>query len=218
MDRISRLGSYASFLLAAQFAATLLWIIVSWPPEGLAGLTDAMGDSFLAQAMAPFPFAFINLYNASFAATALVVVVIVSEKLPEFPYLTKFGVIAIVIAAALFLASGIIPIVSVPQLVKANDTSAVHAIVGVVTGLVLGATTAAGSGVILMASALLLSGRVPKLLCYICLFDGTMQLFEFAVHPFLILDPLFGTIWSLWVGAILWRDGLAVRRPAPALA
>jgi hypothetical protein len=217
MDRLNRIGAYAAYLLAFQFAATLLWIIVSWPPNGLAGLTDAMGESFLAQVHSPVLFAFVNLYNASFAASALVVVVTISEQLTESPYVTKFGIIAIVIAAALFLASGIIPIVSVPELVKANDTSAIRAIVGVVTGLVLGATTAAGSGVVLMASALLASGRVPKLLCYICLIDGMMQLFEFAVPPFMILDPLLGTIWGVWVGSILWRSGLTVRRTAGAL-
>jgi hypothetical protein len=138
-------------------------------------------------------------------------VIVMSEQLPESPHLTRFGVLAIAIAAAQFLASGIIPIVSIPELVRANDASAVRAIVGVVTGLVLGATTAAGCGVTLIACAMLASGRFPKLLCYLCLVDGMMQMVEFAVPLFLILDPLLGTLWSLWLGSILWRRSPAVR-------
>jgi hypothetical protein len=53
MERLNRIGSYASFLLAVQFAATLLWILASWPPEGLARLTHAMGESFLAESQEP---------------------------------------------------------------------------------------------------------------------------------------------------------------------
>jgi hypothetical protein len=176
----------------------------------------AMADSFLAQAQAPFPFVFVNLYNASFAAPAVVLILVMRQQLPESPFLMQCAIFAIVIASALFVASGIIPIVSIPKLVAANDTSAVNAIVGVTTGLVLGATSAAGAGVLLTSIAALHSGRLPRLLCYLFLIDGLMQLGEFSVPLFLVLDPFLGSIWSLWLGAILWRDGIGVRRPVAA--
>jgi hypothetical protein len=94
--------------------------------------------------------------------------------------------------------------------------SAVNAIVGVTTGLVLGATSAAGAGVVLTSVAALHSGRLPRVLCYLFLIDGLMQLAEFAVPLFLILDPVLGSVWSLWLGAVLWRDGIGVRRPVAA--
>jgi len=216
MDQMHRIGAYAAFALTIQFLATLAWIVVSWPPTGLAGLMGAMADSFLAQAQAPFPFVLLNLYNASFAASAVVLILVMRQQLTESPFLMQLAVIAIVIAAALFLASGIIPVVSVPQLVAAKDTSAVNAIVGVTTGLVLGATSAAGAGVVLTSIASLKSGRLPRVLCYLFLIDGLVQLGEFSTPLFLVLDPFLGSIWSLWLGAILWRDGLTVRRPVAA--
>jgi hypothetical protein len=215
MDRLHRIGAYAAFALTIQFLATLVWVAAAWPPEGLAGLTEAMADSFLIHSQAPFPFALVNLYNASFAASAVVLVTVIREYLTEAPRLMRLAVIAITVAASLFLASGIIPVVSIPHLVRANDSSAVNAIVGVVTGLVLGATSAAGTGVVLSGAALLRAGRLPRLLCYLIILDGAMQIAEFAVSPFLVLDPLAGAIWSLWLGIVLWRDGLVVRAPKP---
>ncbi len=217
VSQLHRIGAYAAFALTVQFLATLVWIAASWPAAGLSGLTEAMGATFVAQSQAPMPFALMNLYNASFAASAVVLATVLREHLVETPYLMRLAVIAIIIASALFLASGIIPIVSIPEAVRAHDLSAVRAIVGVVTGIVLAATTGAGIGVVLAASAALRSGRLPRLLCYVFLADGLMQIVEFAVPAFLILDPLAGTFWSLWLGLILWRDGLKVSRPAMAV-
>jgi hypothetical protein len=46
--------------------------------------------------------------------------------------------------------------------------------------------------------------------------DGLMQIVEFAVPAFLVLDPAAGTVWSVWLARILWRNGLVVRAPATA--
>jgi hypothetical protein len=216
MDRLHRIGAYAAFALTLQFLATLAWIAASWPAAGFAGLTEAMAVSFLAQSQAAFPFVLLNLYNASFAASAVVLVTVMSEYLTQAPFLMRLAVIAITVAASLFLASGIIPVMSIPQLVRANDSSAVHAVVGIATGLVLSATSAAGTGVVLSGAAALRTGRLPRLLCYLIILDGVMQIGEFAVAPFLVLDPLAGTIWSVWLGTLLWRNALVVRTSATA--
>jgi hypothetical protein len=219
VQQLQRIGAYAAFVLTIQFLATVAWIVISWPPTGLSGLMHAMADSFLAEAQAPFPFILANIYNASFAASAVVLAVVMRTYLTDSPFLMQLAVLAVVIAAAMFVASGVIPIVSIPQLMAANDMSAVNAVVGVATGLVLGATMASGAGVILAAvSGLQSGGRMPQLLCYLMIFDGLMQLGEFSVPLFLILDPVCGTIWSLWIGSILWREGFTVQRPlTPAL-
>src|SRR5262245_19154361 len=72
VSRLHRIGAYAAFALTVQFLATLVWIAASWPAAGLSGLTEAMGATFVAQSQAPMPFALMNLYNASFAASAVV--------------------------------------------------------------------------------------------------------------------------------------------------
>lgn len=207
--RLSRIGALASFGLTLQFAATLAWIVAALPRTGIAGLgdlTEAMAAYFVDFADAPVSFTFLNLYNASFGITAIVLVVVMRERMRDAPLRMQLAVIAITIAATLFLASGIIPnVVDVSQFAL-NDPSALRATVGIVTGLVLAATTAAGFGVSLSGWAALDTGHLPKPLCWLLIADGLMQIAEFATPLFLILDPLAGTIWSISLGLLLWRS------------
>jgi hypothetical protein len=206
--RVNRIGAICAFVLTFQFLATLAWIVVSLPADGLGGLdqlVDAMAAFFTAYATRPVPFAILNLYNASFAITAVVLVIILRERLAQARLKMQLAVIAISVAAALFLASGIIPIVSGPTLVKLNDASALRATIGVVAGLVLAATTAAGFGVTLTAWSGFETGRLPVAMCWLMIIGGLMEIAEFTVPIFLILDPALGTVWSLWLGFFLWR-------------
>jgi hypothetical protein len=206
--RLNRIGAICAFVLTIQFLATLGWIVVSLPAEGLGGLdklADAMAAFFKAYATRTLPFMILNLYNASFAFTAVVLVIILRERLAQARLKMQFSVIAISVAAALFLASGIIPIVSGRTLVELNDVSALRATIGVVTGLVLAATTAAGFGVALTAWSGLETGRLPAIMCWLMIIGGLMEIAEFTAPLFLILDPSIGTVWSLWLGFFLWR-------------
>ena len=49
--------------------------------------------------------------------------------------------------------------------------------------------------------------RLQKLV-YFLIVGGVVEILEFAVPLFLILDPFLGTVWSLWLGITLLRIDL----------
>ena len=207
--QLSRVGALASFVLTVQFLLTLLWLLASWPAEGLAGLADAMAAYFLAEALEPTTFAAMNLYNVSFGLSAAVLAVTMRNRFSDYPVRGELAVYAIVVAAMLFVASGMIPLVGLPDLVRAQDASAVATMVAMATGLVFAATMCCGIGLALFAWVGFSSRRLPAGLCWLLLVVGLIELVEFAVPLFLLLDPLIGTCWSLWLGELLWRDRVA---------
>src|SRR5262249_36003371 len=142
----------------------------------------------------------INLYNASFAITMVVLAIILRKRLAQARLKMQIAVIALSGAAALLLASGIIPIVSGPTLVKLKDASALQATIGIVAGLTLAASTAAGFGVVLTAWSGLETGGLPVGLCWLMIIGGLAEIAEFMSPILLILDPAAGTVWSLWLG------------------
>jgi hypothetical protein len=87
----------------------------------------------------------------------------------------------------------------------ANDTSAFRAVSGIVIGLILAATTAAGFAAVLAGSAGLSTGRLPRLLSWLLIIGGIIEIVEFTVPVALVLDPALGAIWSFWLGLILLR-------------
>jgi hypothetical protein len=211
---VHKVGAIASFVLTGQFLATLLWVAVSWPPEGLAGLADAMAVTFLESADQPVTFVLLNLYNVSFGLSALVLAVVLREMFPEFTLRIQLAVYVILIAAVLFFASGVIPMIGGLDLIHAGDDAGVDVIIAISKALVLGATMACGIAVLLFAWVCLISKRVPFGLCLLLFIAGPIEIVEFAVPLFLPLDPLIGTIWSIWVGVLLWQNRLA---PASSL-
>lgn len=207
--RPNRAGAVACFVLTVQFVLTVLWIVVAWPPNGFTGLADAMANYFLSSVDKPFTFAVMNLYNVSFAISAMVVALVMREQFSDYPRRMDMAVYLIVVAASLYIASGMVPLVALPGLVAAGNTAAVDAIVGISTGILLGATMASGVGLFVFALVGLDSKRVPKLLCGILIVVGVIEVFEFAVPVFLLLDPLLGSFWSIWLGGLLWANRLA---------
>jgi hypothetical protein len=202
----NRAGAIASFVLTVQFLLTLGWIVVSWPPTGLAGLADAMANYFRSHVSEPLPFAIMNLYNVSFAVSALTLGTVLRRKFPEYPHRIDFGFFSIVMASTLYIASGMVPLVAAPALVKAGDTSALNALEAISAGLLLGGTMASGFAVSVLAWVGFASKRLPFLLCCIMLVAGLIELAEWGVPAILIMDPLFGSFWSLWLGSLLWMN------------
>lgn len=220
--RASRVGAVASFVLTAQFLLTLLWEVQSWPPSGLAGLAEAMAAYFLSTVHDPLMWTLVNMYNVSFAISALVLGVFLRDHFRDYPRLFDVAFGLVMVAVVLTFASGAVPMIALPGLVKAGDTSAVNALVSISTGLLLGATMAFGFTLSLFAALGFLSKRLPSVLCTMLLIVGVIEIVEFAVPAFLVLDPLLGTCWSLWLGILLWRDQLAhsdsgSRQPVNAL-
>jgi len=205
----TRVGAVLAFVLTLQFLLTLLWILVSWPPGGLGSLADAMAQYFLARANDPFAFILLNLYNVSFAVSAVALAVIMRGLFSDYPHRAQFAVYSILVAAAQYVASGVVPLVALPPLVAAGDHSAVNALVGVSTGLLLGATMASGFAVATFAWIGFSSARLPRALCGLMLFAGLIEMVEFGVPLILVLDPLSGAAWSIWLGTLLWNDRIA---------
>lgn len=205
----TKFGAVLSFILTIQFLLTLAWILVAWPAEGLAGLTDAMAEYFRARIDQPFSFAVLNLYNVSFALSASALAVVIRRQFLDFQYLGDFMMLNVAIAAAMYVASGIVPLVAAPPLHAIGDESALNAIEGVGAGLLLGATMASGFAVITVAVMGLMSKRLPFFLCLIVLSAGIIELIEWAVPTILILDPLLGSVWSVWLGVLFLQGRVA---------
>ena len=202
----NRAGAIASFVLTVQFVLTLLWIAMSWPPSGLSGLADSMANYFRSHVSEPLPFAVMNLYNVSFAVSALTLGVVLRRRFPDYPHRIDFGFFSIVMAATLYVASGMVPLVAAPNLVKAGDTSALNALEGISAGLLLGGTMASGFALFALGWVGLASKRLPFMLSGLIMAAGLIELAEWRVPVILILDPLFGSFWSLWLGSLLWMN------------
>jgi hypothetical protein len=202
----NRVGAIASYVLTVQFLLTLLWIVVSWPAAGLPGLADAMARYFRAHISEPLPFAFMNLYNVSFAVSALTLALRLRALFHAFPYRIDFAFFSIVMAAALYIASGVVPLVAAPDLAKAGDESALNALQGIGAGLLLGGTMASGFGVAVFGWVGFSSGRLPVLLCSLMVVAGLIETVEWAAPVILVLDPLLGSFWSIWLGSLLWMN------------
>jgi hypothetical protein len=188
---------------------TLLWIVVSWPPEGLAGLTGAMAEYFRSRIDLPFEFAVLNLYNVSFALSALALAVVLRRQFFEFPHCVDFAFANIIVAGAMYVASGVVPLVAAPVLLQAGDASALNALEGVSMGLLLGATMASGFALATFSFVGFRSKRLPFVLCSLILAAGLIETVEWANPAILVLDPLLGSFWSFWLGSLLWRNRLA---------
>jgi hypothetical protein len=202
----NKVGAIASYVLTVQFLLTLLWIVVSWPAAGISGLADAMAQYFRARISESLPFAVMNLYNVSFAVSALILALRLRRLFAEFPYRIDFAFFSIVIAGALYVASGVVPLVAAPDLAKVGDESALNALQGIGAGLLLGGTMASGLGVAVFAWVGFNSGRLPMLLCSVMLVAGLIETAEWASPAILVLDPLLGSFWSLWLGRLLWMN------------
>jgi hypothetical protein len=151
----------------------------------------------------------LNLYNVSFALSALTLGLILRKQFSEYSYRLDFAFFNIVIAATLYIASGVVPLVAAPDLVKAGDQSAVNAIAGVGAGLLLAGTMASGFAVGMFAIVGFSSKRLPAGLCALMLAAGLVELVEWGIPPILLLDPLLGSFWSIWLGILLWNNGMA---------
>ncbi|MCC6698711.1 MAG: hypothetical protein IT365_24010 [Candidatus Hydrogenedentes bacterium] len=201
-----RVGAVASFVLAVQFLLTLVWIIVSWPPEGLSGLVDAMGAYYRERVDEPFAFAAMNLYNCSFGVTALTLAVVLRRQFSDYPLGTDFAVASITAAATMYVASGVVPLIAAPPLAEAGDEAALRVVEGVSAGLLLAGTMASGFALVVFGVLALNSRRLPTPLCLLIVLSGSIEIVEWGSAGLLVLDPIFGTVWTAWLGSQLWAD------------
>lgn len=206
--KVSRTASVISFLLTLQFLATLWWIVEAWPmagPGGLSNLAEGMAAYFIANLDNRAYFTAINLYNVSFGLTAVSLVVLLRDYFAAARTRYFLAILWLAGAAVMYVASGIIPIAAADALVASGDGILTQTVVVVATGLVLGATFSSGVGVFFAGWSLLTTRFAPTLLCCLMFISAGIEVTEY-LHPLLlILDPLVGTIWSIWLGLILWH-------------
>ncbi|GMV90616.1 MAG: hypothetical protein AMXMBFR82_03940 [Candidatus Hydrogenedentota bacterium] len=205
----AKVGAIASFILAVQFLLTLVWIVVSWPPEGLSGLVDAMGAYYRERVDEPFAFATMNLYNCSFGVSALTLAVVLRRQFSDYPLSTDFAVASITAAAAMYIASGVVPLIAAPPLAEAGDDAALRIVEGVSAGLLLGGTMASGFALVTFGSLALNSRRLPTPLCIVIILSGSIEIVEWSSAGLLVLDPILGSLWAAWLGSQLWADRLS---------
>jgi hypothetical protein len=123
--RITRAGGYASWVTFAQFLALLSIFVLVFPRFGLAAPDDFSDPvkGIAALQSAPGLFTAVNLLDASFGVTALVVVLALRELLGgAAPVRMRLAVLLTSASAALFLAGGIVPIVAFPGLCRPMTT------------------------------------------------------------------------------------------------
>ena len=210
----NKTASIVSFVLTLQFLATLGWIVASWGSTGLGGLTGGMADYFLRNVEDRFYFTLINLYNVSFGLTAVSLVVLLQKHITVARTRYFLAILWLTAAAALYVASGIIPIVGADAIAMSGRGELTQVIVVVVTGLVLAATFASGVGLFFAASALLADQLFPTLLCFIMFGSAAIEVAEYSSTLLLILDPALGTVWSIWLGISLWNRESATHSDA----
>ncbi|MEQ1928984.1 MAG: hypothetical protein ABL957_00435 [Parvularculaceae bacterium] len=218
---LNRLAAATAFGLTLQFLATLGWIAISWPQGGVANigqLDERMGDMIVDMLGEPNVFLSANLYNVSFGLTALTLMVLLKERLSAAPIRAMLALCWISGAAALYVATGIVPLTAGDALIASADKSALLSIVLVTKGLLLAATFMSGVGLFFAAWAALDTRFVHPALCGVMFAAALIEMVEYSSPWFLILDPLLGTIWSLWLGAVLFRmrEPIGTRRPATA--
>jgi hypothetical protein len=209
--QLRKISAIAAFVLASQFMIALALVVVAWPKgsptfvSALNQLVDSSVSWVAALVARPPLFLLANLYNALWCAPIIVLALALREQMPPARHRMLLALISASIAGALFLAGGIIPVVSLPQIAAASDMSASRAVSGIVLGMVLTATSAAGFAVMLIGSAALSTGYLPRLLALLLIVSGVLEICEFAVPLCLVLDPVLGAVWSLWLGVVLLR-------------
>lgn len=218
---VNQLAAATAFGLTLQFLATLAWIALAWPEGGLAnmaGLDDRMGALIVDMLDEPNVFLSANLYNVSFGLTAATLIVLLRGRLSGAPLRATLAVIWIGGAATLYVATGIVPITAGEALIESADQSALLAIILVTKGLLLAATFMSGVGLFFAAWAALETRFLPAALCWVMFAAAAVEVVEYSSPWFLVLDPLLGAVWSLWLGAILLtlKDPVSAPRHAPA--
>jgi hypothetical protein len=201
-----RLGGYASLALTLQFILTLVLFAVVLPQYGLKIPTDFNDPAkgLGAIALAPGTFAFLNLINASFAITTILVTIGLRARLGESLPGMRIALLAAAASAALFLAGGVLGIIGFDNI--ANDVSAYRAINAVASALVLAGTSAAGWILLISGGIGIRTRQLPVVLSYLLILGGAIEILEFLFPIFLTVDPFLGIIWSIWLGFVLLRS------------
>jgi hypothetical protein len=207
-----KIAAVATFVLTLQFAIALGFVVLAWPGKSASGTSavDRLLTSTISYISAlsakPVLFFLANLYTAVWCIPVIIITLVLREEMALARHRMLLALIAVSISAGLFLAGGIIPLVNLPQIGGASDILGQRILYGVVVGLILAATSAAGFGLVMMGSSALSTGYFPRSLSLLLILSGALEICEFAVPICLVLDPILGIGWTFWLGMRL-RSG-----------
>ena len=222
-------GGIAALGLSGLFVGLLLLLAVVLPGRGLGPHTldhPATGIPFVASSSLPV---IIALVYIGIALAFVPMMLALYQRLREAaPAMSQVAVVASLVAAGLFLAYGMIPMVGNPAVVTIYQDDAARggavylALRLTANAMSAGALFAAGWAISLVGWAALRAGGLPKVLSSIMLLGGISKILSFALLSVGLIGLLLAPIWSAWLGVVLLRERAHVmdtrRRPVVAQA
>jgi hypothetical protein len=208
--KLQKIGGIGSIGTAILIVIILVIITIVFPNLGLFGPSDWNDPikNFDAMSASPITFFIFNLDFILFSIASILVVLALRERMyASAPNLMRLAMIGISISCGLWLATGIIGIVGMPSIVSAKDISAFRALRAVHYGMggVAGYFTH-GWTLLLIGWAALKTISLPRILSYLFVLAGIVNILEFVVQPLMFVAILLGIVWGLWLGIVLLRS------------
>jgi hypothetical protein len=208
--KLQKIGGIGSIGTAILIVIILVIITIVFPNLGLVGPSDWSDPvkNFDAMSASPITFFIFNLDFILFSIASILVVLALRERMQaSAPNLMRLAIIGVSISCGLWLATGIIGIVGMPSIVSAKDISAFRSVSAVHYGMGGAAGYFAyGWTLLLIGWAALKTKCLPKILSYLFMLAGVVNIFEFVVQPLIFVAILFGIVWGLWLGIVLLRS------------
>ncbi len=207
MIAYTRLVGLGALLLAASLCGYAFYELVLYPRAGLPtsdfAVIVAAANTLRVGHWLKFGYAL---------SLAMLAVGLYSRMDAQSPALARLASLAGASAVVLFLASGHLGlrILAVAQATFAGNPAEATATImlrTVTIALLEAATFATGCYALLVNSAALLSGFLPRALAFLGIALGALYLVNiFLPDSLIVVAPLATIAWSLWLALIAWRE------------
>jgi len=207
--KLQKIGGYGSIGNAILLVIALVIIFIVAPRLGLVGQSDWNDPvkNLDAMSTSPITFFILDLETILCSIAYILIVLALRERMQaSAPNLIRIAVIAVSITCALWLATGLIGIVSMPSIVSAKDASAFRAVKAMHFGLGTAGYFGLGWTLLLIGWAALKTRGLPRILSYLSVLAGIVGILEFAVQPLMFVALLLGIVWGLWLGVVLLQS------------
>lgn len=217
--RYQTVGAIAALVQGLVNVLSFLVLAVILPAEGVThpGNVEALPH------FGSFGFALASIFLIASGITPIMLLLALWERLePSSPGPLRIAAWFTVMASALLAASGFV-LLSGQGLGTdytnnaAAATGAFYAIHYVVDALSVGGLMTLGLGGIAWAWAAVTRGGLSKALSWVVIASGVSGIAYVAYKPFINIEYVLLTVWSLWLGVELWR-GAQVPAGAPEAA
>ena len=214
MKGLQKAGGVGALLQGLLWPMTLLYFFVVLPAYGFTGPDDLNNPAKVLSTVPNSPI--LSLFNASdvpFAITLMLMVLGLYDRLHAgSPGLVRIATASGLVATVLFLASGMVSFIAVPELAssylqnQATAAAAYLAVNSMLSGLVSAATFMYGGWALLASWAALRTGGLPRGLNYLGLLLGGASILLSFIYAVGALATVVAVVWALWLGLVLLRD------------